>query len=100
MDAEVKQGSEANVRMYSTRFCPYCVRARSLLSAKGIDWEELSVDGDPVLRARMVAESGRHTVPQIWINDTHVGGFDDLWLLEQRGELNSLLQPAPSGFTK
>ena len=100
MDAEVKGGTGVKVRMYSTRFCPYCMRARSLLSEKGIDWEELAVDGDPVLRQRMMAESGRHTVPQIWISETHVGGFDELWLLEQRGELDSLVQSAPSGFIK
>lgn len=82
------------IKMYSTRFCPYCVRARQLLKAKGVEWEELNVDADPGLRQQMMAASGRHTVPQIWIGETHVGGFDDLYLLERQGELNALLQPA------
>ncbi|MCZ6829544.1 MAG: glutaredoxin 3 [Gammaproteobacteria bacterium] len=82
------------VKMYGTRFCPYCMRARSLLSQKGVAFDDIAVDGDPVLRAQMMAESGRYTVPQIWVGETHVGGFDELWLLEQRGELDTLLQPA------
>ena len=82
------------IKMYSTRFCPYCVRARQLLKAKGVEWEELNVDADPGLRQQMMAASGRHTVPQIWIGETNVGGFDDLYLLERQGELNALLQPA------
>ena len=80
--------------MYGTRFCPYCMRARSLLGQKGIDYEDIAVDANPALRAQMMAESGRHTVPQIWIGETHVGGFDELWLLEHQGELDNLLQPA------
>jgi glutaredoxin 3 len=79
------------VRLYSTRFCPYCIRARQLLDSKGVRYEETAVDGRPDLRRKMVTESGRHTVPQIWIGARHVGGFDDLWLLEQRGELDPLL---------
>ena len=79
------------VIMYSTRFCPFCIRARQLLSAKGVDYEEIPVDGDPEKRSEMTALSGRHTVPQIWIGERHVGGFDDLLMLEQRGQLDLLL---------
>jgi glutaredoxin 3 len=86
----------AQVKMYGTRFCPYCMRARRLLGQKGVAFEELSVDADPALRRQMMTESGRHTVPQIWIGETHVGGFDELWRLEQQGELDRLLQPAPT----
>jgi glutaredoxin 3 len=82
------------VKMYSTRFCPYCIRARQLLEAKGVVYEDLSVDANPALRQTMRAESGRHTVPQIWIGETHVGGFDDLYLLERQGELDTLLHSA------
>jgi glutaredoxin 3 len=82
------------VKMYSTRFCPYCIRARQLLEAKGVVYEDISVDANPSLRQTMMAESGRHTVPQIWIGETHVGGFDDLYLLERQGELDSLLRSA------
>ncbi len=81
----------AVIRLYSTRFCPYCIRAKQLLDAKGLQYEDTPVDGRPDLRQQMVAESGRQTVPQIWIGERHVGGFDDLWLLEQRGELDPLL---------
>lgn len=81
----------AAVRLYTTRFCPYCIRARQLLDAKGVSYSETAVDGRPDLRAQMEAESGRHTVPQIWIGTQHVGGFDDLWQLERRGELDLML---------
>jgi glutaredoxin 3 len=82
------------VRLYTTRFCPFCIRARQLLEMKGVRYEETAVDSRPDLRAQMHAESGRHTVPQIWIGDRHVGGFDDLWRLEQRGELDPMLGTA------
>ncbi len=83
-----------SVRLYSTRFCPYCIRAKQLLDGKGVAYVDTGVDGRPDLRQQMIAESGRQTVPQIWIGERHVGGFDDLWLLEQRGELDPLLGAA------
>lgn len=79
------------VTMYSTRFCPYCTAARRLLSAKGIEFEDVPVDGDPELRRQMSERAGQRTVPQIWIGDTHVGGFTDLAALEKRGELDRLV---------
>lgn len=81
----------ARIKIYTTRFCPYCVRAKQLLTHKGQDFEEIPVDGDMELRQQMMAESGRHTVPQIWINDHHVGGCDDLYALERSGTLDQLL---------
>jgi glutaredoxin 3 len=79
------------VVIYTTRYCPYCVRAKHLLAHKGVVFEEIAVDGQPALRHEMEARSGRYTVPQIWIGAHHVGGCDELYDLERRGELNSLL---------
>lgn len=84
----------ATVTMYSTRFCPYCVAARRLLTDKGVSFEDIPVDSDPQLRRQMSERAGRRTVPQIWIGDTHVGGYTDLAALEQRGELDRLLARA------
>lgn len=80
--------------MYSTRFCPYCMRARSLLDSKQVSYTDIAVDGQPALRREMMERSGRHTVPQIWIDDRHIGGFDDLAGLDRRGQLDELLQQA------
>lgn len=80
--------------IYSTRFCPYCVRARNLLDSKRVAYTDISVDSRPDLRREMMARSGRHTVPQIWIGEQHVGGFDDLALLERQGRLDQLLSTA------
>ncbi len=80
------------VRMYTTQVCPYCVRAKSLLKARGVDViEEVRIDLDPTARDAMVQLTGRRTVPQIFIGQTHVGGCDDLIALDQRGELAALL---------
>jgi glutaredoxin 3 len=81
------------VKMYTTQVCPYCVRAKSLLKQRGVDEiEEIRVDLDPTQRDTMIQITGRRTVPQIFIGDTHVGGCDDLIALDQRGALQSLLQ--------
>lgn len=78
--------------MYSTAVCPFCVRAERLLNSKGItEIEKMRVDIDPGLRKEMVARTGRRTVPQIYIGDTHVGGFEDLAALDHAGELEPLL---------
>ncbi|HYM27618.1 MAG TPA: glutaredoxin 3 [Steroidobacteraceae bacterium] len=80
------------VVMYSSDWCPYCSRARRLLDAKGVAYEEIDVDGTPEARAEMVARSGRDTVPQIFIGATHVGGCEELHALEADGRLDSLLK--------
>ena len=77
--------------MYTTRFCPFCIRARMLVQHKGWEYEDLAVDGNPALRAEMMEKSGRHTVPQIWIGERHIGGCDELMALERAGELDSIV---------
>ena len=79
------------ITLYTTQFCPYCVRARGLLDDKGVPYEDIAVDNDPQLRSEMMSRSGRRTVPQIWIGDYHVGGSDELQLLERQGRLDTLL---------
>lgn len=80
------------VRMYTTQVCPFCVRAKMLLKQRGVaQIEEIRVDLDPGARDRMIEITGRRTVPQIFIGDTHVGGCDDLIALDQRGGLLPLL---------
>ena len=79
--------------MYTTQVCPYCVRAKSLLKQRGVaEIEEIRVDLEPEQRQQMMDLTGRRTVPQIFIGDTHVGGCDDLIALDQRGALLPLLQ--------
>jgi glutaredoxin 3 len=83
------------VKMYTTLVCPYCIRAKSLLKQRGVDTiSEVRVDQNPAERDAMIALTGRRTVPQIFIGDTHVGGCDDLIALDQRGALQPLLQGA------
>ena len=77
--------------MYATRFCPYCMRARSLLKKKGVEYQEISVGGDSMLWAEMEEKSGRNTVPQIFINNQSVGGYDDIAALNHAGKLDQLL---------
>ena len=85
----------AAVKMYTTLVCPFCVRAKSLLKQRGVEQiEEVRIDLDPVEREAMMARTGRRTVPQIFIGDTHVGGCDELVALDQRGELMPLLNGA------
>ena len=84
-----------NVKMYTTAVCPYCQRAKQLLTARGVaKIEEVRVDTLPEERMRMMDLTGRRTVPQIFIGDTHVGGFDDLAALDARGGLMPLLEAA------
>jgi glutaredoxin 3 len=81
------------VEVYTTPYCPYCVSAKQLLRGKGVAFVEISVSGAPDLRAAMVARAnGRTTVPQIFIGATHVGGYDDLYELDEAGKLDPLLQ--------
>ncbi len=82
----------APVLMYTTAICPYCIRAKQLLSARGVKViEEVRVDLDPVRRDEMTAKTQRRTVPQIFIGNTHVGGCDDLYALDAAGQLMPLL---------
>lgn len=81
--------------MYSTGVCPYCVMAERLLQSKGVEGiEKIRVDLEPEQRIAMMQKTGRRTVPQIYIGDTHVGGFDDLSALDRNGKLDELLQAA------
>lgn len=83
----------AKVKMFTSAYCPYCSRAKSLLERRGVvDLEEVYVDGQPALRSQMTQLTGRTSVPQIFIGDTHVGGCDDLHALDGRGGLMPLLQ--------
>jgi glutaredoxin 3 len=82
----------AKVVMYSTAVCPYCQRAEALLKARGVSAiEKIRIDLDPARRDEMIEKTGRRTVPQIYIGDTHVGGFDDLSALDREGRLAPLL---------
>jgi glutaredoxin 3 len=82
----------SKVKMYSTAVCPFCVRAEALLIARGVaEIEKLRIDLDPQLRDEMMEKTGRRTVPQIYIGDTHVGGCDDLMALDRAGGLAPLL---------
>ncbi|HZJ95884.1 MAG TPA: glutaredoxin 3 [Thiopseudomonas sp.] len=81
----------AKVVIYSSDWCPFCVRAKNLLEKKGIAFEEIRVDGKPEVRAAMAKKAGRTSVPQIWIDELHVGGCDELFALERSGQLDPLL---------
>ena len=82
----------SNVIVYSSDYCPYCVRAKQLLANKGVAFEEIKVDGKPQIRAAMTQKAGRTSVPQIWIGEKHIGGCDDLYALERAGKLDALLK--------
>lgn len=82
----------APVRIYTSVSCPYCVQAKRLLDRKGVAYEEIDVTGDADRRAEMIEASGRRTVPQIFIAEQSIGGFDELYELEQGGGLDALLQ--------
>lgn len=80
------------IELYTTGACPYCVRARQLLTRKGYPYNEIRVDLEPRRRFEMEDRSGRHTVPQIFIGNRHIGGCDDLFALERAGRLDTLLE--------
>ncbi len=85
----------AHVKMYTSAVCPYCTRAERLLDSKGItNIEKIRVDLDPEQKIVMMQQTGRRTVPQIYVGSTHVGGFDDLYALDQAGKLDPLLNGA------
>ncbi len=81
----------ATVKMYTTDWCGYCSAAKRLLRNKGVTFEEINVGAQPELRAEMEQLSGRRTVPQIFINGAHIGGFDDMAALDKQGKLDELL---------
>lgn len=79
------------ITIYTTAVCPYCVAAKNFLKSKGLQWEEIRVDVDPAARERMTAITHRTSVPQIFIGQVHVGGYDDMMALHRAGKLESLL---------
>ncbi|MBW4616983.1 MAG: glutaredoxin 3 [Desmonostoc vinosum HA7617-LM4] len=82
----------AKVEIYTWRTCPFCIRAKNLLSNKGVEFIEYSIDGDEAARSKMAQRAnGRRSVPQIFINDDHVGGCDDIHALDRQGKLDDLL---------
>ena len=81
----------AQVTIYTKPYCPYCIRAVSLLEKKGVEFTEIEAGGDPDKRREMMQRSGRSTYPQIFIGERHIGGCDDMMALERRGELDTLL---------
>jgi glutaredoxin 3 len=91
MSNQAAPGAAPRVVMYATDWCPYCNRARQLLARKGVPFEEIDIEMSPEARTQMQARSGRTSVPQVFIGDTHVGGCDDLYALEARGALDALL---------
>lgn len=83
----------ARIEMYTTAVCPYCVAAKNLLKSKGLEWQEIRIDTDPDRRDEMLQRAeGRRTVPQIFVNDQLVGGFDDLVAADRSGRLAGLLE--------
>ena len=79
------------ITIYSTAICPYCVAAKNFLNSKGKQWREVRIDMDPAERDRMVAITRRTSVPQIFVGETHVGGYDDMMALHRAGKLEPLL---------
>lgn len=80
-----------DITFYCSNYCPFCVRAKQLLDKKGARYKEISVDGKPDVRAAMARLAGKTSVPQIWINDVHVGGCDELIALDRSGKLDKML---------
>ena len=84
--------SAPTITLYSSAICPYCVAAKNFLKSKGLAWTEVRIDTDPVARDAMVAKARRTSVPQIFVGDTHVGGYDDMMALHRAGKFEPLLQ--------
>ena len=80
----------ARIRMYSTTWCGYCVRAKALLERRGLEYEEIVMDDDPAFRQKLLEMTGRWTVPQIFIDDVPIGGYTELWSLDRDGRLDDL----------
>jgi glutaredoxin 3 len=89
---------KANVEIYTWQTCPYCIRAKLLLWWKGVNYTEYKIDGDAAARTQMAERAnGRRTVPQIFINDQHIGGCDDLYAIDSTGQLDALLRSTAMG---
>ncbi|MFI3158486.1 MAG: glutaredoxin 3 [Methylococcaceae bacterium] len=84
----------SEIQIYTTNICPYCMMAKRLLDKKGVSYTEINVDAKPGLREEMMLKTKRRTVPQIYIGDFHVGGFDELYALDQQNKLDDLLTVA------
>lgn len=82
------------VTIYTTSYCPYCTRAKELLTRKGVEYNEINAEDEAVREAMVSKAGGRRTVPQIFIGDTHVGGYDDLYALDKAGKLEPMLSAA------
>jgi len=83
-----------SIEIYTKGYCPYCTMAKQMLKKKQVEYKEIAIDGDAQLREKMMQRAGRHTVPQIFINDQHVGGYDDLAALDRAGQLDDMLAVA------
>src|SRR5690606_38418111 len=84
-------GGSPAITVYTSAMCGYCVAAKNFLKSRGLDWDEVRVDLDPAERTRLVERTGRTTVPQIFVGDVHVGGYDDMMALHRAGKLEPLL---------
>jgi glutaredoxin 3 len=87
--------ASTKVTVYTTTYCPYCVRAKALLTRKGVAYEEIPVEGNDQLRSWLVEQSGQRTVPQVFVGDRSLGGFSDLEALDQEGKLDPILRGEP-----
>lgn len=87
----MSQPSQRPITLYTTAICPYCISAKHFLKSKGLSWTEVRIDTDPAERSRMVERAGRTSVPQIFVGDVHVGGFDDMMALHRAGRFEPLV---------
>lgn len=92
--SDTPAGGATAITLYTTAICPYCVAAKNFLKSKGQSWTEVRIDLDPAEREKMIAKAKRTSVPQIFIGDTHVGGYDDMIALHRAGKLEPLLEGA------
>ncbi len=86
--------AQPEITIYSTLICPYCVAAKNFLKSKGLEWKEVRIDQDPAEREKMVAMAKRTSVPQIFVGDVHVGGYDDMMAMHREGKFEPLLAGA------
>ena len=91
-ETALSDASAPTITLYSSAICPYCVAAKNFLKSKGLAWTEVRIDTDPAAREAMVAKARRTSVPQIFVGDTHVGGYDDMMALHRAGKFEPLLQ--------